>query len=144
MMCLLYVLFLSRRRPPKSTRTDTLFPYTTLFRSSCRSTGASWSWSAVTGWKRWPRPSCGTSGLGDAAPRPALGTSDGRTTRPAPARLIQVNMPPPATGEDGAHCPGRASHGTEKRADHQATLVGPGSPAGGQLRHHVVDRQEIG
>src|SRR3546814_1142966 len=25
------------RRPPSSTRTDTLFPYTTLFRSSCRS-----------------------------------------------------------------------------------------------------------
>src|SRR3546814_15467419 len=23
------------RRPPKSTRTDTLFPYTTLFRSAC-------------------------------------------------------------------------------------------------------------
>src|SRR3546814_12951050 len=23
------------RRPPKSTRTDTLFPYTTLFRSTC-------------------------------------------------------------------------------------------------------------
>src|SRR3546814_8595798 len=78
---------------------------------------------------------------GVASARPALGISDGRTTRPAPARLIQVNMPPPTTGEDGAHCPGRASHGTEKRADHQATLVGPGSPAGGQLRHHVVDRQ---
>src|SRR3546814_672703 len=26
------------RRPPRSTRTDTLFPYTTLFRSACRST----------------------------------------------------------------------------------------------------------
>src|SRR3546814_8268453 len=26
--------FLRRRRPPRSTRTDTLFPYTTLFRSS--------------------------------------------------------------------------------------------------------------
>src|SRR3546814_8171758 len=26
-------MFLSVRRPPKSTRTDTLFPYTTLFRS---------------------------------------------------------------------------------------------------------------
>src|SRR3546814_15995559 len=26
-------LFLMRRRPPRSTRTDTLFPYTTLFRS---------------------------------------------------------------------------------------------------------------
>src|SRR3546814_3948194 len=24
-----------RRRPPRSTRTDTLFPYTTLFRSHC-------------------------------------------------------------------------------------------------------------
>src|SRR3546814_3932575 len=24
------------RRPPRSTRTDTLFPYTTLFRSYCR------------------------------------------------------------------------------------------------------------
>src|SRR3546814_12932715 len=27
------VVFLMRRRPPRSTRTDTLFPYTTLFRS---------------------------------------------------------------------------------------------------------------
>src|SRR3546814_12882879 len=27
------VLFLMNRRPPRSTRTDTLFPYTTLFRS---------------------------------------------------------------------------------------------------------------
>src|SRR3546814_10792800 len=25
------------RRPPRSTRTDTLFPYTTLFRSACKS-----------------------------------------------------------------------------------------------------------
>src|SRR3546814_10828774 len=25
-----------RRRPPRATRTDTLFPYTTLFRSACR------------------------------------------------------------------------------------------------------------
>src|SRR3546814_2638575 len=28
------------RRPPRSTRTDTLFPYTTLFRSKTASTGA--------------------------------------------------------------------------------------------------------
>src|SRR3546814_4434827 len=27
------IFFLMRRRPPRSTRTDTLFPYTTLFRS---------------------------------------------------------------------------------------------------------------
>src|SRR3546814_4751339 len=34
------------RRPPRSTRTDTLFPYTTLFRSSRRRSGAP---------RRWPR-----------------------------------------------------------------------------------------
>src|SRR3546814_5021259 len=37
MCCLLdvfYFFFLMIRRPPRSTRTDTLFPYTTLFRSA--------------------------------------------------------------------------------------------------------------
>src|SRR3546814_6466954 len=29
------IFFLMIRRPPRSTRTDTLFPYTTLFRSQC-------------------------------------------------------------------------------------------------------------
>src|SRR3546814_17989651 len=29
----LFLFFLRIRRPPRSTRTDTLFPYTTLFRS---------------------------------------------------------------------------------------------------------------
>src|SRR3546814_13652306 len=33
----LVFFFLMIRRPPRSTRTDTLFPYTTLFRSSVRS-----------------------------------------------------------------------------------------------------------
>src|SRR3546814_7283229 len=41
MVCALHVLysmffFLMIRRPPRSTRTDTLFPYTTLFRSDHR------------------------------------------------------------------------------------------------------------
>src|SRR3546814_2855767 len=31
--CLYLLFFLMIRRPPRSTRTDTLFPYTTLFRS---------------------------------------------------------------------------------------------------------------
>src|SRR3546814_13326524 len=30
---ILFICFLMIRRPPRSTRTDTLFPYTTLFRS---------------------------------------------------------------------------------------------------------------
>src|SRR3546814_4502419 len=36
MSLLCVFLFLMIRRPPRSTRTDTLFPYTTLFRSDCR------------------------------------------------------------------------------------------------------------
>src|SRR3546814_13667488 len=46
-----YILFffLMIRRPPRSTRTDTLFPYTTLFRSrSCRTGCASSRFSALS------------------------------------------------------------------------------------------------
>src|SRR3546814_17009647 len=32
-LSLLFIVFLMIRRPPRSTRTDTLFPYTALFRS---------------------------------------------------------------------------------------------------------------
>src|SRR3546814_17549742 len=35
-MLLYFFFFLMIRRPPRSTRTDTLFPYTTLFRSADR------------------------------------------------------------------------------------------------------------
>src|SRR3546814_16974992 len=36
-MCVYIIFFfLMKRRPPRSTRTDTLFPYTTLFRSIAR------------------------------------------------------------------------------------------------------------
>src|SRR3546814_2800314 len=40
------VFFLMIRRPPRSTRTDTLFPYTTLFRSHDSALGANISRSA--------------------------------------------------------------------------------------------------
>src|SRR3546814_8259362 len=36
-LSLIMLFFLMIRRPPRSTRTDTLFPYTTLFRSATRS-----------------------------------------------------------------------------------------------------------
>src|SRR3546814_6753114 len=39
------IFFLMIRRPPRSTRTDTLFPYTTLFRSS-HETYPSRTWQA--------------------------------------------------------------------------------------------------
>src|SRR3546814_5177734 len=37
------------RRPPRSTRTDTLFPYTTLFRSGCRRAGSLGLGAALAG-----------------------------------------------------------------------------------------------
>src|SRR3546814_1075521 len=37
--CVCLLFFLMLRRPPRSTRTDTLFPYTTLFRSPIGSEG---------------------------------------------------------------------------------------------------------
>src|SRR3546814_12649693 len=39
-MLMLLFFFLMIRRPPRSTRTDTLFPYTTLFRSAVARGGA--------------------------------------------------------------------------------------------------------
>src|SRR3546814_17791875 len=44
MICL-YFFFLMIRRPPRSTRTDTLFPYTTLFRSILHSVAKSFAGS---------------------------------------------------------------------------------------------------
>src|SRR3546814_5171340 len=53
------VFFLMIRRPPRATRTDTLFPYSTLFRSpsGCRH-GASGGRPGRRSWH--PRPRCGS------------------------------------------------------------------------------------
>src|SRR3546814_11302919 len=80
-------VFLMIRRPPRSTRTDTLFPYTTLFRSS--------RWGA--------RP----AGLGDARLRRGLALS----AQPHRQPLVSVHaaLPPgPAGRLDGRRrTPGR-------------------------------------
>src|SRR3546814_11696715 len=48
-VCVLYTVFLLMiRRPPRSTRTDTLFPYTTLFRSLRGGARSHWPPSART------------------------------------------------------------------------------------------------
>src|SRR3546814_16708251 len=52
-----FVFFLMIRRPPRSTRTDTLFPYTTLFRSG---PGAAY----VEGRSRQPHGGCETQANG--------------------------------------------------------------------------------
>src|SRR3546814_19636891 len=53
---LFLVFFLMRRRPPRSTRTDTLFPYTTLFRSLRRGLGGLCRRSADGGLLLGPGP----------------------------------------------------------------------------------------
>src|SRR3546814_8877354 len=65
------------RRPPRSTRTDTLFPYTTLFRSA----GAGWR---RRGARFYARPRAGSDVAAGVGPRDrggALLSSDGH--RPA-------------------------------------------------------------
>src|SRR3546814_15195519 len=78
-----FVFFLRIRRPPGSTRTDTLFPYTTLFRS-CRQhgkrTGKQTRGYRVPCRQHVPRDGKNddraddiVSGVGEAAQRPARG-----------------------------------------------------------------------
>src|SRR3546814_18316379 len=45
--CIVLFFFLMIRRPPRSTRTDTLFPYTTLFRSRFLTAMAPWQRAPV-------------------------------------------------------------------------------------------------
>src|SRR3546814_4408344 len=64
-ICTFYFFFLMIRRPPRSTRTDTLFPYTTLFRSAAASGGA-----LLPGNSRNTRPAMlASSPTMDSAPR---------------------------------------------------------------------------
>src|SRR3546814_16027265 len=63
------------RRPPRSTRTDTLFPYTTLFRSLIGGTPQLYDqfWAnARAGVINWNRP---TNGASSAAPFGGVGLS---------------------------------------------------------------------
>src|SRR3546814_14409818 len=77
------------RRPPRSTRTDTLFPYTTLFRSLCHHQGCGpelhWRPSSVAGREEDP----------------------GHCVAPGPVwtPLILSTMPPEAVKEFGQNTP---------------------------------------
>src|SRR3546814_5306905 len=48
------------RRPPRSTRTDTLFPYTTLFRSACHIIGLMTSVLCKEAGESFSRPASGS------------------------------------------------------------------------------------
>src|SRR3546814_12048396 len=73
---LLFVFFLMIRRPPRSTRTDTLFPYTTLFRS-----------------RRGPRPRVGLD----------QGTAETRRRHLWPHRMDGSSAPGACSGRSEEH-----------------------------------------
>src|SRR3546814_18470212 len=70
-MISLLFFFLMKPRPPGSTRTDTLFPYTTLFRSRDDRRGRQTSIRATTATVRGGGPGCDRAGVAglDAAAR---------------------------------------------------------------------------
>src|SRR3546814_17136716 len=84
----IYFFFLSIRRPPRSTRTDTLFPYTTLFRSVLAQDPA-----GVRAYRRDPAVIASLGRL--------IGTEPLRQVAPASARQ---------------HPPERASHSIDRRS----------------------------
>src|SRR3546814_16978511 len=70
----MFFFFLMIRRPPRSTRNDTLFPYTTLFRSPHRIERGDREWRpAERRGRQWPRhpggePCCRPEALRSARP----------------------------------------------------------------------------
>src|SRR3546814_9711475 len=90
MMCLVYFFFLSRRRPPRSKRTDTLFPYTTLFRSVQRLG------------RRYPRRAAADHGAGPGAPAGREGGGRGGGWGPGGMESLIANMPAAASPLDGS------------------------------------------
>src|SRR3546814_15305389 len=85
-----YLFFLMVRRPPRSTRTDTLFPYTTLFRSRA-TTGCVWC-----GRRKWEW------GMGNDTAR--------RSACPAPDRDCAEELAPAIVTRQAAPRPRYAAH----------------------------------
>src|SRR3546814_16634915 len=122
------------RRPPRSTRTDTLFPYTTLFRSQRRFGAGGEPWIDLsTGinpnpwpqadrveidWSRLPEPDAiaGLEAVADACfgvaarqvcvvPGPEIGIPLVGALIDGEARHVAPGSPPPGTRTSGALAP---------------------------------------
>src|SRR3546814_19229717 len=92
-----FVFFLMIRRPPRSTRTDTLFPYTTLFRSPQKVGGMAVDANRVPG----------TGYVSEAASAPCRGAGRAcRHSREEPRHLADHDLARP--GRRGAGAGGSA------------------------------------
>src|SRR3546814_20341992 len=91
------------RRPPRSTRTDTLFPYTTLFRSHSEAGGSKdASWSLASFANDFPASCTETSPIGIVAPPTS------RSASPPPLLSYHDSHARPARKEKGAQLRPRA------------------------------------
>src|SRR3546814_2855857 len=96
------------RRPPRSTRTDTLFPYTTLFRSACLAQVAAARWLA----KAFSNPSTGK--LKHAAPgTPAECRAGEVPAAQQPWPLACCRLPSDRTAADPPGCQRSEEHTSE-------------------------------
>src|SRR3546814_12703740 len=84
------------RRPPRSTRTDTLFPYTTLFRSVVFDDGSGWNYgrhqSPADPRYGYLRDVDYASGAAIAIPRTLFGQVGGFDARYAPAYYEDTDL----------------------------------------------------
>src|SRR3546814_16321768 len=102
------------RRPPRATRTDTRFPYTTLFRSPAR-----------------PRPSLPMRIAARPRPRPAWPCRSPAPCRPVLSPMKFACDPLPIFSFASAFTPEREAHAVDDRArdDRRVVLLGEGNVA---------------
>src|SRR3546814_3716334 len=107
-ICFFFLFFLMIRRPPRSTRTDTLFPYTTLFRSTAGRGRCS------PPWRLPPRDACrATTAPGSRAPPrrpPRRARGRGRRRRGRDARWRSPGALPTTSRP---RCPRSEEHTSE-------------------------------
>src|SRR3546814_14778228 len=138
-MCVFF-FFLMNQRPPRSTRTDTLFPYTTLFRSPRQAVHSHHAGGAGRTLRRAARRSVET--LEDRAGRlsqpveaQGLSRRDRRNVRANEHALGAVEGDRRQPPEDGAHpgadpyprnAPGRGSAYPARTTTHRVPTSGDG------------------
>src|SRR3546814_13772916 len=118
-ICFFFLFFLMIRRPPRSTRTDTLFPYTTLFRSTAGRGRCS------PPWRLPPRDACrATTAPGSRAPPrrpPRRARGRGRRRRGRDARWRSPGaLPTTSRPRCPRPRPSRRRRGTSRRRRRRA------------------------